>query len=145
MAGCVSPDKTSLLPIRGVEAAGIRPQWNGLRRPGKEILKWNSKEWCDLVAMSTHGHGFWAICFSERPPDKSGTIHRPGAAAAGEEISWKARRSRPCGSRPIRQGKSRAMATKCFTVDRLADFGEDTARLSFIQTFFGAEAPTFSH
>jgi len=26
--------------------------------PGKEILKWIKRKGCDLVAMSTHGHGF---------------------------------------------------------------------------------------
>jgi hypothetical protein len=33
----------------------------------------------------------------------------------------------------------------CFTVDRLADFGEDTARLSFIQIFSAPTRATFSH
>ena len=85
--------------------------------------------------------GFWAIYFSERPPDKSGTMspsrccccgrrNKPEAAAAGLAVLG------PSGKEIARNG-----GRKCFTVDRLADFGEDTARLSFIQTFFGAEAP----
>ena len=28
--------------------------------PGKEIVKWVKQKGCDLVAMSTHGHGFLA-------------------------------------------------------------------------------------
>lgn len=28
--------------------------------PGDEIIKWIEKKGCDLVAMSTHGHGFLA-------------------------------------------------------------------------------------
>jgi len=28
--------------------------------PGREIVKWVEKNGCDLVAMSTHGHGFLA-------------------------------------------------------------------------------------
>jgi nucleotide-binding universal stress UspA family protein len=28
--------------------------------PGEEIVKWVEKKGCDLVAMSTHGHGFLA-------------------------------------------------------------------------------------
>jgi len=31
--------------------------------PGKEITKWVEKKGCDLVAMSTHGHGFLADLF----------------------------------------------------------------------------------
>jgi hypothetical protein len=33
---------------------------------------------------------------------------------------------------------------KCFAIDHLKDFGEDTARLSFIQTFLGAGASRLS-
>jgi len=28
--------------------------------PGHEIVKWVKQKGCDLVAMSTHGHGFLA-------------------------------------------------------------------------------------
>ena len=31
--------------------------------PGDEIVKWVEKRGCDLVAMSTHGHGFLADLF----------------------------------------------------------------------------------
>jgi len=31
--------------------------------PGAEIVKWVDKKGCDLVAMSTHGHGFLADLF----------------------------------------------------------------------------------
>ena len=31
--------------------------------PGHEIVKWVEKNGCDLVAMSTHGHGFLADLF----------------------------------------------------------------------------------
>lgn len=31
--------------------------------PGGEIVKWVEKNGCDLVAMSTHGHGFLADLF----------------------------------------------------------------------------------
>jgi nucleotide-binding universal stress UspA family protein len=31
--------------------------------PGAEIVKWVRKKGCDLVAMSTHGHGFIADLF----------------------------------------------------------------------------------
>ncbi len=31
--------------------------------PGDEIVKWVEKKSCDLVAMSTHGHGFLADLF----------------------------------------------------------------------------------
>lgn len=31
--------------------------------PGGEIIKWIRKRGCDLVAMSTHGHGFLADLF----------------------------------------------------------------------------------
>ena len=31
--------------------------------PGDEIIKWVEKKGCDLVAMSTHGHGFLADLF----------------------------------------------------------------------------------
>ena len=31
--------------------------------PGHEIVKWVEKKGCDLVAMSTHGHGFLADLF----------------------------------------------------------------------------------
>jgi len=31
--------------------------------PGDEIVKWVEKKECDLVAMSTHGHGFLADLF----------------------------------------------------------------------------------
>jgi nucleotide-binding universal stress UspA family protein len=31
--------------------------------PGKEIVKWVEQKGCDLVAMSTHGHGFLADLF----------------------------------------------------------------------------------
>ena len=31
--------------------------------PGDEIVKWVKKNGCDLVAMSTHGHGFLADLF----------------------------------------------------------------------------------
>jgi nucleotide-binding universal stress UspA family protein len=31
--------------------------------PGGEIIKWIEKKGCDLVAMSTHGHGFLADLF----------------------------------------------------------------------------------
>ncbi len=31
--------------------------------PGSEIVKWVKKNGCDLVAMSTHGHGFLADLF----------------------------------------------------------------------------------
>ena len=31
--------------------------------PPKEIVKWVEQKGCDLVAMSTHGHRFWADLF----------------------------------------------------------------------------------
>jgi len=31
--------------------------------PGREIVKWVQQKGCDLVAMSTHGHGFLADLF----------------------------------------------------------------------------------
>jgi len=31
--------------------------------PGREIVKWVEQNGCDLVAMSTHGHGFLADLF----------------------------------------------------------------------------------
>ncbi|MGH7942235.1 MAG: universal stress protein [Limisphaerales bacterium] len=35
----------------------------GYGDPGKEIVKWVEQKGCDLVAMSTHGHGFLADLF----------------------------------------------------------------------------------
>lgn len=32
-------------------------------KPGDEIIKWVEKKGCDLIAMSTHGHGFLADFF----------------------------------------------------------------------------------
>jgi nucleotide-binding universal stress UspA family protein len=31
--------------------------------PATEIVKWVGRKGCDLVAMSTHGHRFWADLF----------------------------------------------------------------------------------
>ena len=31
--------------------------------PAKQIVRWVNKNGCDLVAMSTHGHRFWADLF----------------------------------------------------------------------------------
>jgi nucleotide-binding universal stress UspA family protein len=42
-------------------AAGIPTQAElGYGVPAKEIVKWVDKRGCDLVAMSTHGHGMIA-------------------------------------------------------------------------------------
>jgi nucleotide-binding universal stress UspA family protein len=46
------------------EAAGIPVQAElAFGEPAKEIVGWVREKGCDLVAMSTHGHRFWADLF----------------------------------------------------------------------------------
>lgn len=46
------------------EAAGIRAEAElAYGDPAKEIVKWVQQKGCDLIAMSTHGHGFLADVF----------------------------------------------------------------------------------
>lgn len=43
------------------QSAGISAEIElGYGEPAKEIIKWVEQKGCDLVAMSTHGHGFLA-------------------------------------------------------------------------------------
>jgi nucleotide-binding universal stress UspA family protein len=47
-----------------LEAAGIPVQTElAFGEPAKEIVRWVREKGCDLVAMSTHGHRFWADLF----------------------------------------------------------------------------------
>jgi nucleotide-binding universal stress UspA family protein len=57
----VTNDQAYLEKVRGeFQAAGIATEVElAYGDPGKEILKWIGQKGCDLVAMSTHGHGFW--------------------------------------------------------------------------------------
>ena len=62
----ISPEiteDTAYLEKIGAEfqSAGIPVQTElAYGNPGDEIVKWIEKRGCDLVAMSTHGHGFLA-------------------------------------------------------------------------------------
>jgi nucleotide-binding universal stress UspA family protein len=61
----VTDDLAYLDQVRGeFEAAGIPAEVElAYGDPGKEILKWIEGKGCDLVAMSTHGHGFLGDLF----------------------------------------------------------------------------------
>jgi nucleotide-binding universal stress UspA family protein len=56
----VTDDQAYLEKIRGeFQSAGIATEVElAFGDPGREILKWIDRNGCDLVAMSTHGHGF---------------------------------------------------------------------------------------
>ena len=61
----LTEDQTYLENVRGeFQSAGIPTEVElAYGDPGKEILKWIERKGCDLVAMSTHGHGFLGDLF----------------------------------------------------------------------------------
>jgi len=61
----ITEDTAYLEKIRAeFQSAGIPAEAElAYGEPGKEITKWIEKQGCDLVAMSTHGHGFLADLF----------------------------------------------------------------------------------
>jgi nucleotide-binding universal stress UspA family protein len=56
----VTDDRAYLEKVRAeFQSAGIATEVDlAFGDPGREILKWIDANGCDLVAMSTHGHGF---------------------------------------------------------------------------------------
>ena len=61
----IKEDTAYLEKVRSeFQAAGINATFHlAYGVPGREIVKWVEKNGCDLVAMSTHGHGFLADLF----------------------------------------------------------------------------------
>jgi len=61
----ITEDTEYLEKIRAeFQSAGIPVQAElAYGDPPKEIVKWVKQKGCDLVAMSTHGHRFWADMF----------------------------------------------------------------------------------
>jgi nucleotide-binding universal stress UspA family protein len=61
----VTDDQAYLDKVRGeFQSVGIPAEVElAYGDPGKEILKWIERKGCDLVAMSTHGHGFLGDLF----------------------------------------------------------------------------------
>jgi nucleotide-binding universal stress UspA family protein len=61
----ISEDTVYLEKIRAeFSAEGIRAELElAYGDPATEIVKWVNQKGCDLVAMSTHGHGFFADLF----------------------------------------------------------------------------------
>jgi len=61
----VTEDQAYLTKIREeFQMAGIATEAElAYGEPGKEIRKWVERNGCDLVAMSTHGHGFLGDLF----------------------------------------------------------------------------------
>ena len=61
----LTEDQAYLENVRGeFQSAGIPTEVElAYGDPGKEILKWIEQKGCDLVAMSTHGHGFLGDLF----------------------------------------------------------------------------------
>jgi nucleotide-binding universal stress UspA family protein len=61
----ITEDTAYLEKVRAeFEAEGIEARAEmAYGDPGDEIVKWVRKKGCDLVAMSTHGHGFLADLF----------------------------------------------------------------------------------
>jgi nucleotide-binding universal stress UspA family protein len=68
-ADAVSPeiteDRAYLEKVRAeMEAAGIPAKAElAFGDPTKQIVHWVETQGCDLLAMSTHGHGFWGDLF----------------------------------------------------------------------------------
>jgi nucleotide-binding universal stress UspA family protein len=58
----ITEDTAYLSQVRSeFQAAGIETEAElAYGEPAAEIVKWVEKKGCDLVAMSTHGHGFLA-------------------------------------------------------------------------------------
>ena len=58
----VNEDQEYLASIKAeFEAEGVSAIFElGFGDPGREIIKWVEEKGCDLVAMSTHGHRFFA-------------------------------------------------------------------------------------
>ncbi|MGA9453601.1 MAG: universal stress protein [Verrucomicrobiia bacterium] len=61
----ITEDTAYLEKIRAeFQSAGISAEAElAYGEPGDEIIKWIETKGCDLVAMSTHGHGFLADLF----------------------------------------------------------------------------------
>lgn len=61
----ITEDAAYLKKVRSeFAAAGIHAKAElAYGDPGREIVKWVRQNGCDLVAMSTHGHGFLADLF----------------------------------------------------------------------------------
>src|SRR5947209_5109695 len=61
----ITDDTAYLESIRAeLAAAGIPVQAElAYGDPAREIVRWVREKGCDLVAMSTHGHRFWADLF----------------------------------------------------------------------------------
>jgi nucleotide-binding universal stress UspA family protein len=61
----VTDDQAYLAKVRmEFESAGIPAEADlAFGDPGKEIIKWIGRNGCDLIAMSTHGHGFFGDLF----------------------------------------------------------------------------------
>jgi nucleotide-binding universal stress UspA family protein len=61
----ITEDRAYLETVRkGLEAEGIRADAElAFGDPPAEIVKWVHERQCDLVAMSTHGHRFFADMF----------------------------------------------------------------------------------
>jgi nucleotide-binding universal stress UspA family protein len=65
-AGLEITDDTAYLKrvLAEFQSAGIPVEAElAYGEPGDEIVKWVEKKGCDLIAMSTHGHGFLADFF----------------------------------------------------------------------------------
>ena len=65
----IDEDTAYLLRIRQeFESEGINARAElAYGSPGEEIVKWVKKRGCDLLAMSTHGHGFLGDLFLGSP------------------------------------------------------------------------------
>ncbi|HJT69086.1 MAG TPA: universal stress protein [Terriglobales bacterium] len=61
----ITDDTKYLADVRGeFEAAGVPAETElAYGDPAKEIVRWVKQKGCDLVAMSTHGHRFFADLF----------------------------------------------------------------------------------
>ena len=65
-----------------------RRNWLTANR-AKEIVKWVEKKGCDLVAMSTHGHGFLGRSVSgQRVPARPAQHQRARAPAPGKRMNF---------------------------------------------------------
>ncbi|MDE3084484.1 MAG: universal stress protein [Verrucomicrobiota bacterium] len=65
----ITGDKAYLEKVRAeLQSAGIPTEAElAYGEPGREIIKWVERKGCDLVAMSTHGHGLVADLFLGTP------------------------------------------------------------------------------
>ena len=61
----IAEDSAYLMKVRSeFESLGIPVETElAYGDPATEIVKWVQQKGCDLLAMSTHGHGFWGDLF----------------------------------------------------------------------------------